>query len=44
MLKINSKDILQLDSIQDILHKRHTEVTASENVGVLTALWSLLTS
>lgn len=44
MLKINSKDILQLDSIQDIPHKCHTEVMASEDVRVLTALWSLLTS
>lgn len=41
MLKINNKDILQVESIQDIPHKCHTEVMACEKVRVPTAIVEL---
>lgn len=44
MLKFNSKYTLELDSTEGIQRQLHTEVMASENIGILTALWSLFTS
>lgn len=44
LLKFNSKYTLELDSSKGIQRQLHTEVMASENIGILTALWSLFTS